>query len=242
MGWRYHDEMQVSRQDPIPVTGGRSNQKARTRAAILTAAVDLLREGRPITVPEAAERALVSPATAYRYFPSAEDLADEASIDLLDFLASGDEIGGAIEAAGDDVHARLEALIRTLGWRMISDPMPFRQQAKAGLDRWIAQQQVNPEDRVPVRMGRRTAFTRQALAPIHDRLSTPDFERLVAALDVGWGTEATISLLDVGQLDPETALATMLTTCRWILDGALGDAGATSAGTIESGEERRRRR
>ena len=74
-------------------------------------------------------------------------------------------------------------------------------------------------------MGRRNAFTRQALAPIHDRLSKPDFERLVAALDVGWGTEATISLLDVGQLDPETALATMLTTCRWILDGALADAG-----------------
>jgi hypothetical protein len=42
---------------------------------------------------------------------------------------------------------------------------------------------------------------------------------------VGWGTEAAISLVDVGQLDPDTALATMLTTCRWILDGALADAG-----------------
>jgi AcrR family transcriptional regulator len=205
--------------------GGRTNQKARTRAAILAGALELLRESRPVSVPEAAERARVSVATAYRYFPSAEDLADEASLELLDFLATGDEVSGAIEAAGDDVHARLEALIRTLGWRMIVDPLPFRQAAKAGLDRWFAQQQDTPEDRVPVREGRRNAFTRQALAPLQDRLSPADFERLVAALGVGWGTEAAISLVDVGELDPDTALATMLTTCRWILDGALADAG-----------------
>jgi AcrR family transcriptional regulator len=207
------------------MTGGRTNQKARTRAAILAGALELLRESRPVSVPEAAERARVSVATAYRYFPSAEDLADEASIEMLDLLAASDEVERAIDAAGDDVHARLEALIRTLGWRMIIDPLPFRQLAKAGLDRWFAQQQDTPEGRVPVREGRRNAFTRQALAPLQPRLSPADFERLVAALGVGWGTEAVISLVDVGQLDPDTALATMLSTCRWILDGALADAG-----------------
>ena len=65
------------------MTGGRVNQKARTRAAILDAAIEILREGREPTVPEAAERARVSPATAYRYFTSAEDLQDEASAELL---------------------------------------------------------------------------------------------------------------------------------------------------------------
>lgn len=176
-------------------------------------------------MPDAAERARVSVATAYRYFTSAEDLWDEASFEALDFLASSDEIGAAIEAAGDDVHARLEALIRVLGRRMIDDPMPFRQQARAGLERWFAQRQLAPEDHVPVRPGRRNAFTRRALAPLQDRLSKSDFERLVAALGVGWGTEAVISLLDVGELDAEAALETMVTTCRWILDGALADAG-----------------
>ena len=209
------------------MTRGRSNQKARTRAAILGAAVDLLREGKPVSVPEAAERALVSPATAYRYFTSAEELADEASIELLHFVASTEEIGGAIETAGDDVHARLEALVRWLGWRMLNDPMPFRQQAKAGLDRWFAQQHVDPEDRVPVREGRRNALIRQAVGPLGGRLSATDFERLVAALGVGLGTESAISLVDVANLDPETALDTMLATCRWILDGALADAGVT---------------
>lgn len=225
MGQCYHHEMPVSRQETIPTTGGRSNQKARTRAAILDAAIELLREGRPASVPDAAKRARVSLATAYRYFPSAEDLGDEASIELIDFLAMHEGVSDAIESAGDDVDARLEALLRSLGWRMLTDQMPFRQQAKAGLDRWFAQHQVAPEERVPVRMGRRNAFTRQALAPIQDRLTEAQFEQLVAALAIGWGTEAAITLTDIALLEPEPALETMITTCRWILDGALADAG-----------------
>lgn len=206
------------------MTDGRVNQKARTRAAILGAAVDLLREGHPVSVPAAAERARVSPATAYRYFASAEDLADEAALELLDFIASIEVVTAAIDAAGDDVHDRLEALIRMLGWRMLTEQMPFRQTAKAGLDRWFAQQHDAPENRTPVRMGRRDALTRQVLEPVRRSMKKTDHERLVAALNVGWGTEAMISLVDIDQLEPEEALEIMLVTCRWILDGALAEA------------------
>ena len=58
---------------------GRSNQKARTRTALLQSATGLVKEGRPPSMPEAADRALVSIATAYRYFSSAEELWWEAS-------------------------------------------------------------------------------------------------------------------------------------------------------------------
>ena len=147
------------------MSGGRLNQKARTRTAILDAAIEILREGREPTVPEAAERALVSPATAYRYFTSAEDLRDEASMELLEFVSRYEEIGAAIDEAGGDVHLRLEALVRTLGRRMLTDQAPFRQQAKAGLERWFAQQQANAEP-VEVRVGRRNQFLHQVIAPI----------------------------------------------------------------------------
>lgn len=204
--------------------GGRVNQKARTRSAILDAAIEILREGREPTVPEAAERARVSPATAYRYFTSAEELREEAADELLAFVSSSDEVGPAVEAAGDDVHARLDALVRTLGRRMLTDQAPFRQQAKAGHERWFAQQQANGE-RVEVRVGRRIPFIRQVLAPIEGRLPAADHERLVAALAVGFGTEAATSLTDVARLEPGAALEVMTATCRWILDGALADAG-----------------
>ena len=58
--------------------GGRANQKARTRAAILEACDELVRSGAEVTMPEVAARAMVSEATAYRYFPDLISLLQEA--------------------------------------------------------------------------------------------------------------------------------------------------------------------
>jgi AcrR family transcriptional regulator len=58
--------------------GGRVNQKARTRAAIVDACRDLVRSGAEVTMPEVARRAMVSEATAYRYFPDLISLLREA--------------------------------------------------------------------------------------------------------------------------------------------------------------------
>ncbi|HEY1830482.1 MAG TPA: helix-turn-helix domain-containing protein [Acidimicrobiales bacterium] len=215
----------VSRQEESITKRERSNQKARTRKAILDAAVELLREGRVATVPEAAERAQVSVATAYRYFPSAELLAQEASRQAIEFGADVEETLAAIDAAGDDVHGRVDALARTIGWMMLHDQARFRLGARAGSDTWFAQQQIAPEDRVPVRMGRRTIQIRHALVPLEGKLSDEQMEQLVAAFIIVVGFEAVISLTDVAQLDPEAALEVMINTCRWILDGALAEAG-----------------
>jgi AcrR family transcriptional regulator len=58
--------------------GGRANQKARTRAAILEACGVLVRSGAEMSMPEVAARAMVSEATAYRYFPDLISLLQEA--------------------------------------------------------------------------------------------------------------------------------------------------------------------
>jgi AcrR family transcriptional regulator len=59
-------------------TTGRTNQKNRTRAAILDACRELTRSGAEITMPRVARAALVSEATAYRYFPDLVTLLEEA--------------------------------------------------------------------------------------------------------------------------------------------------------------------
>src|SRR5690242_18202974 len=59
------------------VTGGRANQKTRTRRAIVDACRDLVRTGAEVTMPEVARQALVSEATAYRYFPDLTSLLAE---------------------------------------------------------------------------------------------------------------------------------------------------------------------
>ena len=61
---------------------GRPNQKTRTRKDLLQAASRLMKQGRTPTLEEVAEEALVSRATAYRYFPSVEALLVEAAVDV----------------------------------------------------------------------------------------------------------------------------------------------------------------
>src|SRR5215472_19054013 len=58
--------------------GGRVNQKARTRMAIVGAARELIQTGQPVTMPAVAQAALVSQPTAYRYFPDLLSLLTEA--------------------------------------------------------------------------------------------------------------------------------------------------------------------
>lgn len=59
---------------------GRPNQKQRTRKDLLDAAARLMKQGRKAGLEEIAEEALVSRATAYRYFPSVEALLLEAAL------------------------------------------------------------------------------------------------------------------------------------------------------------------
>src|SRR5690606_31279398 len=61
---------------------GRPNQRSRTRKDLLQAAARLVKQGRKPTVEEVAAEALVSRATAYRYFPSIEALLTEAELDV----------------------------------------------------------------------------------------------------------------------------------------------------------------
>jgi AcrR family transcriptional regulator len=56
---------------------GRERQKERTRRAIVAAARELTRSGAEVTMPRVAERAMVSEATMYRYFPDLTSLIQE---------------------------------------------------------------------------------------------------------------------------------------------------------------------
>ena len=134
---------------------------------MLKAASELVREGRPASIPEAADRALVSVATAYRYFSSAEELGWEASKSIA-FEGGTAEAHRRIDEAGNDPQARVEALIRSTGFRTLDDQVPYRQMAKAALDQWFRRIDVRESERVPIREGRRNEMIRSAVAPLRD--------------------------------------------------------------------------
>jgi AcrR family transcriptional regulator len=214
--------MTLSRQEETRRKSGRVNQKARTRTALLTAATELVKEGRPASMPEAADRALISVATAYRYFSSAEELWWEASKSIA-FEGSTAEAHRRIDEAGDDPQARLEALIRSTGFRTLDDQVPYRQMAKAALDQWFRQIDVAEGQRVPIREGRRNEGIRSAIAPLCDELSQKDVDRIAHALALVIGSEAMIALIDAVGLDVATAKRSLLDAGRWLLAGALAE-------------------
>src|SRR5215469_16119095 len=98
--------MPVSRQDARV----NHNQRNRTRTAITEAAAALLREGSPPTVAEAAERAKVSRATAYRYFPTQESLLVEIA-QVGPLMKPVDELVAKLPA-DQDAEQRLATVVR----------------------------------------------------------------------------------------------------------------------------------
>src|SRR5437879_3184518 len=89
-------------------TDGRANQKRRTRQALISAAMAFRDEGRNPTFAEVAERALVSRATAYRYFSSLEALISETATErgllpLERFWRPGDDPADGISRAAREM-------------------------------------------------------------------------------------------------------------------------------------------
>lgn len=174
-------------------------------------------------MPDAAERALVSVATAYRYFSSAEDLWWEAANAAFNYEGVGTQAEERIAAAGSDPQARLEALIRSVGFHMLDDQMPYRRIAKSALEQWFRQADEIPNQRVPIRQGRRNEQIRKVVAPLDGRLAKRDIDRVAHALGLVVGSEAMISLTDAVGLDAPAAKKTLLDAARWLLAGALAE-------------------
>lgn len=81
---------------PDPTLGGRTNQKRRTRDALVDALHDLLTSGREPSVADVAAAAGISRTTAYRYFPDQRSLLaaslPEAPSTLIDEGSDDDPV------------------------------------------------------------------------------------------------------------------------------------------------------
>jgi AcrR family transcriptional regulator len=220
----YRYEMDVSRHVPLVEKFTRTNQKARTRAALLGAATDLLGEGRSPSMREAAERALVSIATAYRYFSSAEDLWWEAT-QAAAFQNTLVEALERTKAAGPEPQTRLEAAVRSSSVAMIDDQVPFRRATQIALERWLRQGEAVEHRPAPERAGQRDVLAREVLAPVAGRVPEHDVDRIANALGLVLGSEAMIAVTDALGHDVPAAKNALLDAGRWILAGALSELG-----------------
>jgi AcrR family transcriptional regulator len=187
--------MIVSRQD------GRLNQKRRTRRALIEAASNLVRAGKQPSVAEAAEAALVSKATAYRYFPTQHSLLLEVGFEAMHPSARSLLDG----ASGDDPQARFETVLRAVHSYMTSEEALFRTMMKVTQERWLDSADRGEQDPV-VREGRRLEHIDAVIEPLRNELDGEALARLRCGLALVFGIEPIAILKDVCGLDSAEAL------------------------------------
>jgi AcrR family transcriptional regulator len=195
----------------VDAAAGRVNQKQRTRAAIVAAAQELITGSGEVTMPAVARAALVSEATAYRYFPDLISLLREA---VDGSWPSPAEALASVEGSPDPVEriaVATEHLLRHV------------QRHQGVVRAMIAASVVRPD--VPVsRPGYRFALIDLALEPLESgpgrrhpeelRLLRQDLAAVVSA-------EALFTLTDLAVLSPDEAIASAVRTARTITAAAV---------------------
>ncbi|HUB42158.1 MAG TPA: TetR/AcrR family transcriptional regulator [Streptosporangiaceae bacterium] len=195
----------------IQVSAGRENQKQRTRTAIVDAARELIRDSTEVTMPAVAKAALVSEATAYRYFPDLVSLLREAVEGT--WPAPGEALA-PVEDSDDPVERVAFATERLL----------THVQMYQGAVRAMISGSIVRRDSAAIRPGHRFGLIDHALAPLEATLGQHDpaaLRQLKQDLAVVVSAEALFTLTDLCGLSPDDAIASAVHTARTITAAAM---------------------
>ena len=184
----------------------RVNQKERTRQAIVAATRELIRAGGEVTMPAVAKSALVSEATAYRYFPDLASLLREA----LTGVWPSPETALAPVAGSDDPVERVACATEALLRHVLTYQGAVRAMIAATITR---------PDQAAMRPGHRFGLIDEALRQEAD---TAGLAQLKRDLAVVVSAEALFTLTDLCGLSPEDAIASAVHTARTLTQAAIG--------------------
>jgi AcrR family transcriptional regulator len=196
-----------------PAASGRPNQKARTRKHLLEATARLVKQGGNPSLEEIAAEALVSRATAYRYFPSLEALIVEAGLDINmpepSALFNGDQTLDPI--------ARLLRADTALHESILANEVALRRMLAHSLQH---PRTMTSPDEPPVRQNRRTPLIDAALLPARKEFKPAALTMLRRSLAFVIGTEALLVCKDVLRLGDEETLRVKRWAIRALVEAA----------------------
>ena len=207
----------ASSRDALPVQGGegRANQRQRTRRALIEAALALCEAGRKPSFGEVAERAMVSRATAYRYYASVEDLISDAM-----FARAVPALDTFCDPARDDPADAAALAAQTMNRLLLDDEVGLHAVQRSFMSAWLD----NPPDSRPPRPARRMQYVHPIVDALKGELTAAARRRLAHALALVMGTEAALSLRDVAGASLEEALAASGWAARALVQQARADA------------------
>lgn len=187
---------------------GRTQQKQRTRKALVDMAQRLVGEGQSPTVEAAAEAAGISRTTAYRYFKNQAEL----------LAAAIPEVGKTSllpEDPPSSAEERLDLVVARIAKMLIERETQYRTMLRLSLD------PATPRESLVLRQGRAIAWIEDALSPLRTRLSRKELRQLVLSIRSAIGIEAFVWLVDVAGLSRADAVRTLKWSARTLLRGAL---------------------
>ena len=190
-------------------TFGRTEQKGRTRAALVAAARQMVAEGVSPTVEQVSAAASVSRTTAYRYFPTQRALLAAAHPETAAESMLGDH-------ASQDPFQRLTEVVRAFTTMIVETEAQQRTMLRLSL------QDVPGE--LPLRQGRAIGWITEALEPLQGQLTDFGMRNLVLAIRSAIGIEALVWLTDIAGLSRPEAVDLM----RWSAQALLKTALTTS--------------
>ena len=195
---------------------GRTQQKLRTRRALLeTAAAMIAKGGRP-TVTEVADAAEISRRTAYRYFPTQVKLMTEAALEGLRPTMEDALNAAPVGTSNQAIEARVDALV---------EQMQRLALANEALLRTMIHETVlhSPTDTQPPRGTRRVEWIDAAIQPLRSRLGPAAYARLTSALALTTGIEALLVLRDIRGLSATQAIQVSHWMARALLKQSLAE-------------------
>src|SRR4051812_20385776 len=208
---------------------GRQNQKQRTRNALVAVARELVSQGRLPSVAEVAEAALVSPATAYRYFPDKLSLLRAA---LQDAQPRSEQMATPIADESADPAERV-ARATQIFLRLVHKQEALVRSVMALSLVESIEAHAHGEEVASLRPGYRLAWITEALAPLEGTIDAAVLQRLKHALAIVISSEALLSLQDVSGLDAESAIDICVWRARTLVQAVVDDQ-AGGAGRNES--------
>lgn len=190
---------------------GRTQQKIRTRNALVAAARELMGSGTTPTVEQAADAADVARATAYRYFPNQRALLaatypEIAAPSLLD------------EPTSEDPVERLDAVAKSITRQIVEHEPELRAMLHLSLA-----PDPPPRSELPLRQGRRIAWVADALSPLRGDFSARELDLLVKSIAAVLGVEVLVWYTDIAGLSRRQAVELMRGSARALLQSALRD-------------------
>lgn len=192
---------------PRDLAKGRSQQKLRTRNALLDAARELIVKGETPTVEDAAAHSRISRTTAYRYFKNQGELLAAAQPELETKTLLPPK-------APRDPAERLDLVLTGLERMILRSEAQHRTMLRLALE--------NPaeKERLFLRRGRAIVWIEEALSPLESKMPKAKLRRLVLAIRTTFGIEALVWLTDVAGLSRAEAVKNMRWAAQALLQAA----------------------